>query len=215
MPLLRLFCLLPLALACGALAAQEPTSSAKDKAPEKPVEGQAAKDKDPSWEGHHFRSHPSEFGASVQGDLPLRDLKQKLDHRTGLGLGVQWTHDYSDWNASRTRLEWNTFPEGGGVGPLATQTYAKNYLFSFDHLFKLNQGRHQAYVVAGLGGVRWDLQQTTGGFRTSEWTTKLAVTAGVGVQLAHRMNLEARYLVSSVNTTFDGNVMQASLGWHF
>ena len=159
--------------------------------------------------------HPSVFTASVQADFPAGDLRNKLDGRSGLGLGLQWTHDHGDWDASRTRLEWNTFAEGGAVGALATRTYAKNYLLSFDHLFKLNRGNHQAYVVAGLGGARWNLEQTTGGISSSRWTTKLMVTGGLGVQIAQRVNLEARYGVSSVNRTFDANVVQISLGWRF
>jgi opacity protein-like surface antigen len=211
MPLARGLYLLPLALACGVLAAQEPAPTAEEKAPVKVTE--AKKEKEATC-FHSYHRH-SDFGVSVQGDFPLRDLGDSLDRRSGLGLGLQWTHDHGDWNASRTRMEWNTFPEGGAVGPLGTKTYAKNYILSFDHLFKLNRGDHQAYVVAGLGGARWNVEQTTGTTHTMDWTTKLAVTGGLGVQLAHRVNLEARYVVSSVGKTFDANVMQISLGWHF
>lgn len=211
MPLARSLYLLPLALAGFALAAQEAPLKPEDKA-------QVAEH--PKEEGgchvrFRFHHHPPVFGAYVQADAPLRDLKESLDRRTGLGLGVQWTRDHGDWNASRTRLEWNTFPEGGAVGAAGTRTYAKNVLLSFDHLFKLNQGTSQAYLVAGLGGARWDLEQTTAGQRSSLWTTKLAVTGGVGVQLGGRVNLEARYVVSSVGSTFDANSLQASLGWRF
>jgi hypothetical protein len=203
--------LLPLALSCGALLAQETPKSSEEKAPSATAEAQPEQE----WRSRHFRHHHSDFSASVQADYPLRDLKEQLDRRTGFGLGVQWTHDHGDWNASRTRMEWNTFPEGGAVGPLGTKTYAKNYSVNFDHLFKLNQGSHQAYVVAGLGAIRWHLEQTAGTLRTSDWTTKLGVTGGLGVQIAHRVNLEARYVASSVNKTFDANVMQISLGWRF
>ena len=211
MPLARFLYLLPLALACGALAAQEPAPKPEEKAPAVAPEQHAEKK-----QGHaRFCHHHTTFGAYVQADAPLRNLKENLDRRTGLGLGVQWVHDDGDWNASRTRLEWNTFPEGGPVGAAGTRTYAKNYILSFDHLFKLNQGWSQAYLVAGLGGARWDVEQTTGAQHTSDWTTKLAFTGGVGVQLGARVNLEARYVVSSVSSTFDANTLQASLGWRF
>jgi opacity protein-like surface antigen len=206
---------LPLALACAALAAQEPAPKPAEPAPAAapaaaPEKGSEAK-KDRRCQQHH----ESVFGVYAQADLPLRDLKESLDRRTGFGLGASWTHDHGDWHASRTRLEWNTFPEGGPVGPAGTKTYAKNYVLSFDHLFKLNQGTQQAYLVAGLGGARWGVEQTTGPVRTSDWTTKLAITGGVGVQLANRVNLEARYVVSSIGKTFDANMVQASLGWRF
>jgi len=213
MPLARSLYLLPLALAGAALSAQESTPKPEEKAPVVDRESKSDRDRCRFHSGHS-RFHAT-FGAYVQADVPLRDLKESLDRRTGLGLGVQWTHDHGDWNASRTRLEWNTFPEGGPVGPAGTRTYAKNYILSFDHLFKLNQGWSQAYLVAGLGGARWDVEQTTGTQRTSDWTTKLAFTGGVGVQLGGRVNLEARYVVSSVSSTFDANTLQASLGWRF
>ena len=143
----------------------------------------------------------------------MRDLKESLDGRTGFGLGVQWTHDHGDWHASRTRLEWNTLPESSPVP--GTRTYAKNFILSWDHLFKLNQGVSQAYLVAGIGGARWYLEQTTDGRRDAQWTTKPAITAGAGVQIAQRVNLEARYVVSSINKTFDANTLQMSLGWRF
>ena len=138
-----------------------------------------------------------------------------VDGGMGYGLGVQWTHDHGDRNASRTRIEWNTFAEGAPVPPLGTKTYAKNYIFSWDHLFKLNQGRYQAFAVAGIGGARWNVEQTTAGVRTEDWTTKLAITGGLGIELGERVNLEARYVVSSVMNTYDGNTVQVSLGWHF
>lgn len=213
MPLARSLYCLP--LACGLLAAQEaPAPKPADPAPAAPSEKkpEAETRKECSWHRHHRHSV---FGAAVQVDMPVRDLKESLDRRTGYGLGVNWTHDHGDWHASRTRLEWNTFPEGGPVGPLGTRTYAKNFVLSFDHLFKLNQGDSQAYLVAGLGGARWYLEQNTGALRTSDWTTKLAIAGGVGVQFSKRVNLEARYVVSSIGRTFDANMVQASLGWRF
>lgn len=217
--------LLPVALACASLSAQEPAvkpveqvpTVAPEKSVEKPAEKVPFKDSDRTsddWHSHRWHHH-TEFGAYAQAIFPQKELKQALDGGTGYGLGVQWTHEHGDWNASRTRLEWNTFAQGDPVAPHGTQTYAKNYLFSWDHLFKLNQGRYQAYAVGGIGGVRWNLEQTTNAVRKSLWTTKLAVTAGLGVQLGSRVNLEARYVVSSIQNTYDGNSLQASLGWHF
>lgn len=216
MPLARSLSLLPLSLLCACLAAQEqvPTLSETPVKPqqEPPSEKQDAKPR--QKHGHHIHlGHHSTFGAYAQGVLPLRDLKESLDGRTGYGLGVQWTHDHGDWHASRTRLEWNTLPESGPVS--GTRTYAKNFILSWDHLFMLNKGESQAYLVAGIGGARWYLEQTAGGFRDSQWTTKPAITAGAGVRLAQGANLEARYVASSINKTFDANTLQLSLGWRF
>lgn len=216
MPLARSLSLLPLSLLCASLGAQEtapiPTEKTTKFQQEPPSEKQDAKPQQKHSHHIHLGRH-STFGAYVQGVLPLRDLKESLEGRTGYGLGVQWTHDHGDWHASRTRLEWNTLPESGPVS--GTRTYAKNFILSWDHLFKLNKGESQAYLVVGIGGARWYLEQTTGGFRDSRWTTKPAITAGAGVQIAQRVNLEARYVASSIHKTFDANTLQLSLGWRF
>lgn len=220
MPLARSLFLLPLGLLCASLSAQDPAPKPAEKPaevkPEAPAPKAEATDGKQETEFRHRHihfGHHSTFGAYAQGVMPLRDLKDSLDKRTGYGLGMQWTHDHGDYNASRTRLEWNTFPEGDAVG--GTRTYAKNFTLSWDHLFKLNKGQNQAYLVAGIGGARWYQEQNTATFRNARWTTKLAITGGIGMQLAHRVNLEARYVVSSINKTFDANTLQASLGWQF
>lgn len=201
--------LLPLGLLCASLAGQNPAPRPTDGPAEKPATRKSEGDHR-CFRPRHF-GHHSTFGAYAQGVMPLRNLGEDLGQRTGFGLGLQWTHDHGDWNASRTRLEWNTFPEGGS-GP---RTYAKNYTLSWDHLFKLNKGRSQAYLLTGIGGSRWYLEQTTAGLKDAHWATKLAITGGAGLQIAERMNLEARYVASSVNRTFDANTLQMSLGWRF
>lgn len=216
MPLVRTLSLLPFSLFCASLAAQEPAPTTPETPSKSQQETPSEKQNSESRQKHSHHIHPghhSTFGAYAQGVLPLRDLKESLDGRTGYGLGVQWTHDHGDWHASRTRLEWNTLPESSPVS--GTRTYAKNFILSWDHLFKLNQGASQAYLVAGIGGARWYLEQTTDGRRDAQWTTKPAITAGAGVQIAQRVNLEARYVVSSINKTFDANTLQMSLGWRF
>ncbi|WLT31408.1 outer membrane beta-barrel protein [Geothrix sp. PMB-07] len=155
------------------------------------------------------------FGLSIQVDQPLRDLQDSLDHRTGYGLGLQWTHDHGDYHASRTRFEWNTFPEGHPVGPSGATTYAKNLTLSFDHLFRLNEGPTGMYLVGGLGGVRWSLDQHTPAASSSLTTTKLAVTAGVGLQVNRQFTVEGRYVFSGIQTTFDSNTAQISAAWRF
>jgi len=191
MPLHRGLCLLPFAFASLSLMAEDKV----DKAPK--------------------TKQCNSFGISAQADAPLRDLKDSLDRRTGYGLGLQWTHDHGDYHASRTRFEWNTFPEGHPVGPAGATTYAKNLVLSFDHLFRLNQGPTGLYLVGGLGGVRWSLDQHTPTTATNLTTTKLGVTAGVGLQIGRQFTVEGRYLFSGIHKTFDSNTAQLSLGWRF
>ncbi|MBI1751102.1 MAG: outer membrane beta-barrel protein [Acidobacteria bacterium] len=191
MPLTRGLYLLPLALAGLTLAAGEDS-------------GKAPK---------HKRCDA--FGFSIQADQPLRDLRDSLDNRMGYGLGLQWTHDHGEFHASRTRFEWNTFPEGHPVGPGNTTTYAKNLTLSFDHLFRLNEGPTGMYLVGGLGGVRWSLDQHTPAYDSNLTTTKLAVTTGVGLQVNRQFTVEGRYVFSGIQKTFDSNTAQISAAWRF
>lgn len=232
MPLLR-SCLLSSALASSPLAGQEapkdPAPKPADPAPATaepapaPKVAEATPPKSSDWEDggcrgwrhHRHHHHGPAFGAYAQALKSQNGLKEALDGGMGYGVGVQWVHEHGPWSAGRTRLEWNTFAEGDPVPPLGVRTYAKNYLLSFDHLFLLNRGSAQAYLVVGAGGVRWNLQQTDGVARTNLWTTKLALTGGVGVRFGQRANLEARCVVGSLKEPYDGTTVQVALGWGF
>lgn len=213
MPLGPRLYLLPLALGCLALQADEPASTKVEKQNTDAAKVEAKAD---SADHDCCRScgHHS-FGATVQVNGPLRDLKTQMDGRVGYGLGVQWIHDHGDWHASRTRLEYNVFAEGPAVGDAAVKTYSKNYVLGWDHLFKLNPGPSHAYLVAGLGGIRWVQDFSSPAGSSSFQTTKLQVTGGVGVRIVENVNLEARYVMSGIQKTFDANMVQASLGWRF
>jgi opacity protein-like surface antigen len=215
MPLgVRLY-LLPLTLTCLSLCAEEPVAPKPEVAKSEASKPQSAGKHEDCEKVHYGCPWKHNFGATVQVSGPLRDLKTQMDGRIGYGLGVQWIHDSGDWHASRTRMEYNVFAEGPAVGPLSVKTYSKNYLLGWDHLFKLNPGPSHAYLVAGIGGVRWVQDQNSTLGHASFQTTKLQVTGGVGVRIAENVNLEARYVFSGIQKTFDANVVQASLGWRF
>ena len=170
----------------------------------------------PRCEHHFYQPFHSDFAWQVQANLPVKDMGQALDNRTGLGLGVQWTRNGTNGVAHRTRLEWNVFPEGNAVGPDALKTKASNYVLSFDRLYHFS-GRPQGfYVLGGLGAVRWFVDRTPGETATRSFhTTKLAVTAGAGYRFNRAVSAEARYLVSTVEKTYDGNVFQGCLSMRF
>lgn len=180
----------------------------------KPEAQEASECRHHRW--HWHSRNPSEFAWQVQVDSPAKDLGRALDNRTGLGLGVQWNRYQGGGLSRRTRLEWNVFPEGGPVGAGALKTKASNYVLSLDHLYHFSGANRGPYLLAGLGGVRWFFDRTPeGGTRVSSHTTKLAVTGGAGYRFNPYVSAEARYLVSSVDRTYDGNVVQASVGMRF
>lgn len=147
----------------------------------------------------------------VQTVQPLHDLKQRLDGRSGYGIGVQWLREHSDRRASRTRLEWNTFAEGSPAQD--PHTYVKNYGLGWDHLTSLNPGRRHGYLVTGIGVSRWLVERGSPNGVDARWSTKLSLTGGLGFRLAEGMNLEARYVITSLDRTFDANSLVLSLGW--
>jgi len=178
--------------------------------------GFAGEPKDSDWDGDwHWRSH-SDFAWQVQANLPARDLGRALDNRTGLGLGMQWTTNRSHGAANRTRLEWNVFSESNPVGDVALKTKATNIVFSFDRLYHFSGEAKGLYVLGGLGAVRWNVDQTPGANPThSMHTTKLAVTAGAGYRFNRSVAAETRYMVSSIQKAYDGNVAQAGISIRF
>ena len=209
--MVAVFRLFPLSALCAALALGAP------EVPEKPASTAPCKTdircrKGACWKA--FRAHHA-FAWSIQGSLPVRELRDVLDGRTGLGLGAQWYHGNDTGLVRRTRLEWNVFSEGGAVGPTALRTKASNYVLSFDHLWHPGGHDRGFYVLGGLGGVRWFTEQRDGlGLSQRDHTTKLAVSAGAGLRLG-RVILEGRYLASSIRDPFDGNLVQGSAALRF
>jgi opacity protein-like surface antigen len=151
---------------------------------------------------------PHSFAWQAQFNAPLRDFRDALDAKSGLGLGMQWQHRYHEGIQHRTRLEWNVFPEGPEVGPAHTRTQASNIILSFDRMFYFRTSGLGPYLTGGLGAVRW-MYDETNGIVTTRWrTTKLNVMAGIGLQLTRHISLEGRYQVSSIRDTMDGNSAQ-------
>lgn len=159
--------------------------------------------------------HHHAFGGSVQVLAPLKDLKTALDERTGLGIGLQWIHEGRGHWASRTRLEWNVFSESNPVGPLGVETSVKQYLLSFDRLYRLGEGPRSLYLLGGVGATRWFVDQQVLGTEQGFHTTKLAVTGGAGWRFSQAFGLEARYVVSGIDRAMDANTAQVSLNWRF
>lgn len=184
------------ALCTGLVAAEDP-------------EGKPAK-----TEYHHTHRHS--FGGYVQGILPTNDLSTALDGQPGVGIGLEWIHRHRGPWSSRTRFEWNTFPEGNPVDPGQVRTSAMQYLLSFDRFFHFGEGLHTPYLVGGLGGTRWFIEQhSPEGLLLNDHTTKLAVTGGVGMRISNYFALEARYVTSGIKKSFDSNTAQLALSWRF
>ena len=204
MPRLSLLTILSLILLSGAAVLRADDDGDKDK------------DKEKCCCRWHWHSDAGAFAWQAQLDSPVKGLGQSLDQRTGLGLGAQWNHDHEDGHVSRTRIEWNVFPQGPGVGPAEVQTKASNYLLSFDRLYHFSGSAKGPYILAGLGAVRWFVDQAVSPGQTRSFhATKLAVTAGAGYRFNPSFSAEARYLLSSLDQSFDGSMVQVGLNMRF
>lgn len=221
----RLLALLALA---PALLAQDPAPTRKDDAPRK---AEKARTEGWSWSSEEgVRREPrsprrdderktsrkrSSFGWTLQGSLPNRDFKARLDE-TGYGLGMQWTRWSSDTVIHRTRLEMNTWKEGEPVGPGQVRTQTRNVLFSFDRLFPMRTSGLGPYVAFGLGGSRWTQTQNGPAMPSREMkVTKLVVMGGLGFQFTPHIGIEGRYNAGGLDKTLDSTHVQVAMTLRF
>lgn len=163
---------------------------------------------------HHWHSR-SRTEAEVHANVPLKDLREALDARTGSGLGLRWTKDRSNGHGSRTRLEWNVFPESRPLGSQGLKTQVSNYVLSFDHLYRFGREHRGPYLMGGVGAVRWFVDETAPGAENRFHTTKLGLSAGVGMPMGENFGAEVRYVLSSYRRNQDANYLQVALSWRF
>lgn len=150
------------------------------------------------------------FAWQAQFNQPVRDFREAMDTKTGLGLGVQWQRYRGNGILHRTRLEWNVYPESPEVGPQKARTQATNVILSFDRLFYFRTSGLGPFIAGGMGVGHWMVDETRGAHRDSWRTNKLNLMAGVGFQFTSHIAMEARYQVASVRDTFDGNSVQVA-----
>lgn len=154
-----------------------------------------------------------DYQGQVTLNQPTGDFSKTLDGKAGAGLGIHWLHRHGFQHTSRTRLDWNVWGQGPAVDGVKTQV--SNYNLAFDHLYHFDDRDHGAYLVGGLGAVRWFTEQQ-GAFGTrSSHTTKLGVTAGAGYQFNRNFGIEGRVLESSVDKTYDRTIVQAAFVFKF
>ena len=144
---------------------------------------------------------------------PTQDLKTALDGKLGYGLGIHGLHRHGFQHTSRTRLDWNVWGQGNPVKGVKTQV--SNYHLAFDHLYHFDDRDHGAYLVGGLGAVRWFTERETVLGANRSHTTKLGITGGAGYQFNRNLGLEGRVLVSSIDKTYDSTLVQGAVVFRF
>lgn len=160
-----------------------------------------------------LRTWHSDFAWQGQWSMPLRDFKERMDAKPGLGLGVQWTHWEQNAILHRTRLEWTVYRQSEPVK--GVQTEASAVVLSFDRIFHFHASNLGPYILGGLGAVRWTQDQTSALGSDHLRTTKLNITAGLGWRFTPHISMETRYQASSLRRTMDGNRFDVAAAIHY
>lgn len=141
------------------------------------------------------------FGLQAGVNIPQSDLKDAVDSKPGFTIGAHGTFDFRGGHMLRPRLDYTWFPEYsvGGGGASASAKFS-NISLGADYLYFVEGKPQGFYLTGGLSAMRWKAEMDVNvlgyGFSTSEETTKLGVTAGVGYQFNRTVGAEVRYLKS-------------------
>jgi hypothetical protein len=149
--------------------------------------------------GAALSAQDAHFGVQGQVNIPLGDLKDFVDSKPGLGVGVHGTFDLGSGSVIRPRFDYNVYPKAT-VHSLDNK--ADNVNLGADYLYYVDgKSTEGFYLTGGLSAVRWHFD--TNGF--TEDTTRLGVALGGGYQWNSTFGTELRYTTSKV----DGNTVDA------
>ncbi|MBK9794998.1 MAG: outer membrane beta-barrel protein [Holophagaceae bacterium] len=150
----------------------------------------------------------------VQGlvNIPLGDLKTYVDSKPGPGVGLHGTFDLSDGHMLRPRLDYGIYPEAS----FATVKQTASYLsLGGDYLYFIAGKPEGFYFTAGLSAVRWSFEHKDALTKVSSNTTKIGLAAGIGYQWNATVGTEARWMHSSLASSFKADALQAGVTIRF
>ncbi len=149
--------------------------------------------------GAALSAQDAQFGVQGQVNLPLGDLKNFVDSKPGVGVGVHCTFDLGSGSVIRPRFDYNVYPKAT-VGPFDNK--ADNLSLGADYMYYVEgKSAEGLYFTGGLSAVRWHFD--TNGF--SENTTRMGIALGAGYQWNSTFGTEVRYTTSKV----DGSTVDA------
>lgn len=152
--------------------------------------------------GGGLAAQEARFGLQGQVSIPQGDLKDAVDSKLGLGLGVHGTFAF-DHHVIRPRLDFTFYPEAdfGGV-----EAKVNSMALGADYLYFVEGKDRGVYFTAGLSAIRWEVDVNISGFGSgSSNTTKLGVAGGVGYQWNRAFGAELRYVKSSLGHDASAN----------
>ncbi len=160
-----------------------------------------------------LKAEEPRFGVQGMVNAPLGDLKDFVDSKPGLGVGVHGTFDLGAGNMIRPRFDFNYFPEATLSG---IKNNATNFGLGADYLFFIAGKPEGFYLTGGLSAVRWSFSSEAPGYgKISTDTTKLGIAVGGGYQWNETVGTELRYTYSKIDSNFSADALQAGVTIRF
>lgn len=160
-----------------------------------------------------LKAEEPRFGVQGLVNAPLGDLKDFVDSKPGVDLGVHGTFDLGAGNMIRPRLDYNYFPDATLSGIKNTAT---NFGLGVDYLYFIAGKPEGLYFTGGLSAVRWSFSSDAPGYgKLTTDTTKLGVAVGAGYQWNATLGTEARFTTSKVSDGFTADALQAGVTIRF
>ena len=159
-----------------------------------------------------LRAEPPRYGIQGLVNIPLGDLKTYVDSNPGVGIGVHGTFDLGDGHMLRPRLDYCIYQQATLAAAKQTASYLS---IGGDYLYFIAGKPEGLYVTGGLSAVRWDFQYQDPGSNLTSDTIKIGMAAGIGYQWNATLGTEARWLHSSVASSFKADSLQAGVTVRF
>ena len=159
-----------------------------------------------------LKAEEPRFGVQALVNAPLGDLKDFVDSKPGVGVGVHGTFDLGLGNMVRPRLDFNVYPEANFPG---LKNNASNLSLGADYLYFIAGRPEGLYLTGGLAAVRWSFSQDAGFGKVSTDTTKLGLALGAGYQWNRTVGGELRFTSSKVDSGFQADALQVGVMLRF
>ena len=143
------------------------------------------------------------LGVQAQANLPLGDLKDAVDSKVGIGVGVHAQFPLGNGMAIRARGDFNTWPE---TDVFPAKNKVSNLNLGGDFLFYV-EGKDTSgvYFLGGLSMVRWSYEVKVAGEKRNYDSTHLGLSMGLGYQWNSTFGTEARFVHSSLGSGLNGD----------
>ncbi|HJW33904.1 MAG TPA: outer membrane beta-barrel protein [Holophagaceae bacterium] len=143
------------------------------------------------------------LGVQAQANLPMGDLKDAVDSKVGIGVGVHAQFSLGNGMAIRARGDFNTWPE---TDVFPAKNKVSNLNLGGDFLFYV-EGKDTTgvYFLGGLSMVRWSYEVKVAGVKHNYDSTHLGLSVGLGYQWNTTFGTEARYAHSSLGSGLNGD----------